>query len=117
VLGSTLAQFNSLERCFLGAARPWQALPATVVAGAHMWFWWRALRCTWNLSVFHAVAIMLLFYGLVTGIVYARLPVYGINYLDELRYVSMYLLSNVDLVLMLLGQPLRDARRWLRAAA
>jgi hypothetical protein len=111
VLGSTLAHINTLLYYSPQSATAWQGVLAGLVATAHAWFWWRAWRCDWGLPVFYAVVVMLLFYALTAGVLYARVPQYGVDYLHEPRYVSFYLLSNVALVLMLMGQPLRATKR------
>ncbi|MET0814096.1 MAG: hypothetical protein ABWX88_02790 [Pseudoxanthomonas sp.] len=111
VLGSTLAHLNTLLHYSPESAVAWQGILAACVAIAHAWFWWRAWRCDWNLPVFYAVVVMLLFYAMTAGVLYARVPQHGINYLHEPRYVSFYLLSNVALVLMLMGQPFRATKR------
>lgn len=111
VLGSTLAHLNTLQYYWPDSAVAWQGVLAALVACTHAWFWWRAWRCNWNLSVFYAVVIMLLFYALTAGVLYARVPQFGVNYLHEPRYVVFYLLSNVALLLMLMGQPLRTGKR------
>jgi hypothetical protein len=115
VFGSTLAHINPIAHFFPDAAPQWQGGLAVVAVLAHAWFWWRAWTGRWNLPVFHAVVLMLVFYASIAGILYGRLPIYGVGYLNEPRYVSTYLLGNVALVLMVLGQPW-EARR-LRARA
>lgn len=104
VFGSMLAHINPLIHYFAGNAATVQWGLAAVMLAAHAWFWWRALRGEWNAMVFLAVALMLVLYGFISGIVYARVPEYGMNYLSEPRYVVFYLLGNVALVCMLLGQ-------------
>lgn len=110
VLGSTLAHANPVDYYFPGRVTGIQSGLALAVAAAHAWFWWRACLGEWNRAVFHAVALMLLFYSLVAGIVYARAPEYGVAYLNEPRYVAIYLLSSVALLLMALGQNGRIVR-------
>jgi hypothetical protein len=117
VFGSTLAHINPLLYYFPDSAFAWQSALAVVVMAAHVWFWWRAFRGAWNRPVFYAVSVMVLFYALMAGLLYARIPEYGINYLNEPRYVAFYLLSNLALVLMLMGQPLQATRPSLRVAA
>lgn len=104
VFGSTLAHVHTLTYYFGIDAPRLQGVLASLAAVAHLWFWWQARRTRWTLPVFHAVSIMLLFYGLMAGIIVSRLPEYGVNYLHEPRYAVFYLLSNVALVLMVLGR-------------
>ena len=108
VFGSMLAHINPLVHYFAGNAANVQWVLALVMLAAHGWFWWRAIRGEWNAMVFLAVTLMLVLYGFICGIVYARVPEYGMNYLNEPRYMVFYLLGNVALVCMLLGQPQPD---------
>jgi hypothetical protein len=117
VLGSTFAHINPLSHYLSESAASWQGVLAILAALGHAWFWWRAWRTPWNLAVFYAVAIMLLFYGMVAGILYGRISVNGIPYLNEPRYVAIYLLGTVALVLMVLGQPGGAAKARLRACS
>lgn len=105
VFGSTLAHINPLLYYFPDSADRWQAGLAAVAVLAHLWFWWSAWRGRWNAATFHAVVIMLMFYAFAVGVLYARVPEYGTYYLNEPRYVAFYLLSNVALVLMVMGRP------------
>ena len=105
VLGSTLAHHFQLVHYFGARAVPVQWALACAVLLAHLWFWWRAWRGGWNHAVFLAVLIMLLLYAFVAGIAYARFTTFGVNYFHQPRYMVFYLLGNVALVLMLVGQP------------
>lgn len=77
---------------------------ALVVASAHVWFWWRALRGRANPVSFVAIGLMLLFYGLLAGMVAARVSQHGSDYLWQPRYVLIYEWNLVALLLMVLGQ-------------
>ncbi len=116
VMGSTFAHFNPLDYFFHGSAVAWQTGFALTALASHAWFWWRALRGPSGMLAFHAIAIMLLFYGLTAGILYGRVPVFGVNYLNEPRYVGVYLLGTVALVLMIMAQPLNKTGRWRSTA-
>jgi hypothetical protein len=73
---------------------------------AHIGFWWAALRrraprLPAEVQVRRiAVALMLLFYGTVAGIALQRVPVFGIEYLHQPRYVLFYQLNLAALGLM-----------------
>lgn len=108
VFGSSLAHYNPLSHYAPEQAVALQWVLAIVAACGHAWFWWRALRGGWNALVFLGVALMLVFYGYVAGIAYARITSYGVGYLNEPRYMVFYLLSNVALITMLVGQPLQN---------
>ena len=79
-------------------------LVASLVAVAHVWFWLRAFRGRVNLASFVAVALMLLFYGLLAGILLGRVSEYGSDYLWQPRYALIYQWNLVALLLMLLAQ-------------
>ena len=111
VLATSLAHVNPILHYFPDDVRRVQSGLAIVALLLHAWFWWRAWRARWNPAVFHAVALMLLCYAMVAGIIHARVPEFGVAYLNEPRYVAMYLLADVALLLMLLGHPLRMAHR------
>lgn len=71
---------------------------------AHAWFWWRALRGHPNRVMFVAVALMLMFYGLVAGMLLARISVHGLLYFWQPRYVPIYQWNLVALLLMALAR-------------
>jgi hypothetical protein len=77
-----------------------QALLASVVAVAHLWFWGSALRHRPRAASFVAICLMLLFYGYVAGVLYGRVFLRGSEYLDQERYVTLYQLGVVALLLM-----------------
>ncbi|MEN1958840.1 hypothetical protein WCE41_00660 [Luteimonas sp. MJ246] len=84
---------------------------ALLVAAAHGWFWWRALRLRPGATWFVAVALMLLFYAMVAGILYGRVFVRGADFLEQGRYAVFYQLGIVALLLMALAPgALRGAR-------
>lgn len=86
----------------------WVALALT-----HVWFWWRvfdrdsATTAQDRRLTRFAAGLMLLFYGLVAGIVMQRVPTFGFDYLHQPRYVLFYQLNLVALVLMAYRQTAR----------
>jgi len=70
---------------------------------AHLWFWWVAFRGKYSRAVFVAVCLMLLSYGWLAGIILARVPVYGNDYLNQPRYVLLYAGHLIALLLMWAG--------------
>lgn len=90
---------------------------ALLVLSLHGLFWWSQLRdrAPPALSLFAAV-LMLFSYGLVAGILRSRVPVFGVDYLLQVRYVAFYQLANLALLLQLVvvtarsGWPLRPQR-------
>jgi hypothetical protein len=92
-------------RSWVGGDAAWLETGIAVVALAcHGWFWWRALRGRWNLAGFVATCLMLLFYGLVAGLLLGRISGFGPGYLWQPRYAVIYAWGLVALLLMALGQ-------------
>lgn len=82
---------------------------ASSLAIAHVWFWWTAFRDRRALEMAPlltalAVAIQLLFYALVAGIVIQRVPQFGFDYLHQGRYVLFYQLNLVAICLLVYRQ-------------
>lgn len=101
-----------------------QALLGLVLGVAHLWFWWSALRHRPRAASFVAVCLMLLFYGYVAGLLYGRVFLKGSGYLDQQRYVTLYQLGVVALLLMAVSRlssleaaTLATGRKVLAAAA
>lgn len=80
---------------------------------AHAWFWWRALRDRPRAAGFLAVCLMLLFYGYIAGVLYGRVFVRGAAYFDQERYVSLYQIGVLALLMMVAAR-LIDSPRALR---
>jgi hypothetical protein len=102
-LSGSVASRDTLQWLDPAHVRRLQALLAIVLAGLHLWFWWRFLRTKANGTAFVAVCLMLLFYASVAGIVYGRVGVFGSEYLNQPRYVLFYQLNLVALALMAVG--------------
>lgn len=81
-----------------------EAMIVLVLAAAHVWFWWRAMRGRTNLPAFIATALMLLFYGLFAGMLVARVSMHGVDYLWQPRYVQIFEWNVVALLLMAIAQ-------------
>ncbi|MBJ7575045.1 hypothetical protein [Luteimonas sp. MC1828] len=77
---------------------------ALLVGGLHAWFWWRAWRLRPGATWFLAVALMLLFYAMVAGVLYGRVFVRGTAFLDQGRYSVFYQVGIVALLLMALAE-------------
>lgn len=71
---------------------------------AHLWFWKKALAGQCNRTAFMAVSIMLLFYGLVAGILIGRVSEFGNEYLWQPRYGFIYRWHVLALLMMLVAQ-------------
>ena len=105
-------------RAHLATAFPvhWQAIQIVIAAllfAAHAAFWWRALVSTTRPrdTVFvMAIALMLLFYASIAGIALSRVPIFGMDYVHQPRYITSYRLNIFALALMFLA-PVRSASR------
>lgn len=120
---SGVAQFGPLSHHFPQRWETVQIVLGIVVVAAHAWFWYRAWRNRTSAAGFVAIALMLLFYAYVAGILYGRVAQYGLPYFNEQRYVAIYQLGIVALLLMVLAtaaqapaEP-RKSSRWLVVAA
>jgi len=84
---------------------------AWVLLAAHAWFWtmalWRGARM--NAVAHVAVALMLLFYGLLVALWLTRIAQFGADYLWQPRYVVLYRWNLVALLLMVLAQRMPGA--------
>ncbi|MGH8030923.1 MAG: hypothetical protein ACREO8_00795 [Luteimonas sp.] len=92
-----------------------------VMLVAHLAFWWAALRLRSGAAWLAAVTVMLMFYAHVGAILFARVFVKGVAYMDQERYVSFYQLGIIALLLMamawLLQRPTPIARRGIALVA
>ncbi len=88
-------------RYFLGdAAATVQTVIAVLMLGVHGWFWWRQWRRPAETASVLAAVLMLYFYTLVAGLVWARVYDRGDAYLYQPRYVQFYQLAPVALLLL-----------------
>lgn len=99
-LASGLAFYAQLEVWFGSGWERAQLVLGLVMLACHALFWWHALRRAPGATTFMAIALMLLFYGFVAGIVYGRVPSAGLGYLNEPRYVALYGLQIVAMLLL-----------------
>lgn len=89
-----------------GAPRVLVAL-AIPVCVANVWFWINYFRRRPNAATFTAAGLMLFFYFSLAAILVWRLPRFGFDYLYEGRYMQVYELQWVA-VLMMLAQTLSE---------
>ena len=101
---ASIVHLTHLREWFGTGAEVAAGLIAIVVMAAHGWFWWRALTGSRNLASFVAIALMLMFYGLVAGILLGRVGAKGVMYLWQPRYTLLYEWNIVALLLMALAQ-------------
>lgn len=87
------------------AAAAAQAI-AVVLLLAHAWFWSAALPrgARMNAVAHVAIALMLLFYGLLVALWLTRIAQFGADYLWQPRYAVLYRWNLVALLLMVLAQ-------------
>lgn len=89
-----------LQPVFGEDTRTVQTAVAALLGLAHLGFWWQAVRRPPSRLRYLASCIMLLFYGLLAGIIVSRVPEHGNDYLHQPRYVIFYQLNLVALLLM-----------------
>lgn len=114
-LASSIAYLPQLQTLVGGAAGAVQTFLALGLLAAHVWFWWRAWRNPLNAPTLSGVAMMLTFYAMCAGIIFARVPVFGSNYLSEPRYVLIYDFGIVALLLMCAGCDWKASPMWARS--
>jgi hypothetical protein len=97
---------------FGASAAKIQIVIALAIAALHVAFWWQVLIARRALPrrrvVVLAVAMMLFFYATILGIALSRVPEFGLDYLHQPRYVAIYQLNLLALVL-LFASPRADA--------
>jgi hypothetical protein len=105
-LSDSVVHDSNLEALF-GARGPWfRWSTGLLLLGAHAWFWWRiafvraSSDARFVATTYIAVAVMLLFYGLLMAILTQRIPVQGFGYLHQPRYVLFYQLNLVALAIL-----------------
>lgn len=103
-LTASVAQRAQLRSWFGTDTTVVEVVIALALALGHAWFWWRALRRPQRLAGFVAIALMMLFYGLVAAMVITRVSAHGADYLWQPRYALIYEWNLVALLLMALGQ-------------
>lgn len=73
---------------------------AIPVCAANVWFWVNYLRRKPNTLIFTAAGLMLFFYFSLAAILVSRLPRFGFDYLHEGRYMQVYELQLVAVLMM-----------------
>jgi len=106
-LADSLIHMHALQDWFPRQHALIGAVLGAVLLAAHLVFWWvvvRGRRSTLEPGQVRvrrvAIALMLLFYGTLAGIALQRVPVFGIAYLHQPRYVLFYQLNLAALGLM-----------------
>lgn len=103
-LASSVAYFLPLRYLVGSSTLAVQIVIGVLLALAHLWFWWRALRTgPVNAPAFVGILLMLFFYALLAGIIYGRIPTFGNDYLNQPRYVMFYGFNILALLLMCAG--------------
>jgi len=97
---SGIAGIGVLKKLFGGDWQLVRTLLALGLLAAHAWFWWLGLRLRPRAAWFAAVALMLLYYAHVAGLLLSRVFLRGTAYLEQPRYISFYQLGIVALLLM-----------------
>ena len=111
-LSDSLVQQVHLERWLPSLVVPIQLAIAGVLAVLHVLFWRRAFsreRRPGDAAIVIAVAMMFLFYASVAGIALSRAAEFGVAYFHQSRYVALYQLNLLALVLLFGAAPRKDA--------
>jgi len=110
-LGAALASPHRIKQMY-GVAAFWTWLvPASIViAAGHVWFWRDIFRRGDSRLAFVAAGLMLFFYATVAGILWARVPHYGFDYLMQSRYLVFYALQLVAMLMIAASNAARDER-------
>lgn len=99
-LSDSVVHALNLEQRFGAEIKIYQVVISCSVALGHVWFWWQAIRRTPTIVWSVAICTMLLFYGLLAGIIITRIPEFGNDYLHQPRYVIFYQLNVIALMMM-----------------
>jgi hypothetical protein len=105
-LGDSLIHLHARQDWFASGHQAVGYALGAVLLAAHFAFWWIALASRGPLSAADArlrrvaVALMLVFYGTLAGIMLQRVPVFGLEYVHQPRYVLFYHLNLAALGLM-----------------
>jgi hypothetical protein len=82
------------------SAAAWQTAIAVLMLALHGWFWWRQWRRPADGTSVLASALMLFYYVIVAGLLWARVADRGDAYLYQPRYVQFYQLAPVAMLLL-----------------
>lgn len=104
-LSASVAHRSQIDAWLGESAAGWlPSLLAALLLVGHLWFWWKAVAGRRNAAAFVATCQMLLFYGLLAGMLLARVSQHGSDYLWQPRYVLIYQWNLVALLLMAAAQ-------------
>lgn len=113
-LADSVIHQQHLAAWFPGSFVLVQVFIAAALALLHLVFWWRALRHGNRPEgpvLVLAVACMLFFYASIGGIALSRIGTYGIEYIHQPRYVAIYVLNIIALLLMFSAPVSADAQK------
>lgn len=105
-LADSLVHQEHLAARIPGWTTQLQVLIAVVLAAAHLLFWWQVLVRRRDLDgpvLVMAISCMLFFYASIGGIALSRVPEFGVEYVHQPRYVVVYALNVIALLLVFLG--------------
>ncbi|KAB8179314.1 hypothetical protein FKV24_012850 [Lysobacter maris] len=105
-LSDSLVHREHLDRLFKDWAVPVEFMIAISLAVLHIGFWWRAFDRTkrpGSSVLVISVAMMLFFYATIFGIALSRASSFGADYFHQPRYVVVYQLNLLALILMFAG--------------
>jgi len=100
-LANSLVAKENLVNYFQANAELAQIVLAILIGFLHIVFWISYFRYSVkSFAQSFAACLMLLFYGLVAGIIIGRIGIFGSDYLDSPRYVLYYQFNLVALLVM-----------------
>lgn len=99
-LSGSIVSAQNMAYYFPSHSLRMQILLAVVLMLAHTAFWYGYFRSEKNATRSFAACIMLLFYGLVAGIVVGRVGHFGSEYLNSPRYILYYQFNVIALIVM-----------------
>lgn len=91
---------EQLSHYFGEGWKQWELILGSIMIAVQVWFWVVIWKTRPSRMVFAAITLMLLGYGDWAGILYGRIPEFGAEYFYQPRYVLVYMLVPVALLLM-----------------
>lgn len=111
IFASGVAFFGQLQGFFGPTWETAQIVLGLIVLAGHGIYWFTILRSRPGPASFMSMALMLLGYAFVAGILYGRVPDGGLAYLNQPRYAFIYQLQIVAFLLLMLARPKTDENK------
>ncbi|HEV7489501.1 MAG TPA: hypothetical protein VGO25_01755 [Rhodanobacteraceae bacterium] len=116
--GAAVTSPNRISETY-GVGATWAFLFVSAIAAwcGNAWFWREFMRRRDERLPFVAAGLMLFFYATTAGIVWARVPRFGFEYLMQPRYAVFYELQLIAILMLLASTAARREVRSLPALA